>query len=60
MRSGAMTADALSLVMQKHIGAVSREKFYHQDCEALLMTFDDYVNKRYNDMVNGFVYKFPM
>jgi hypothetical protein len=60
MRSGAMTADALSLVMQKHIGAVSRQSFYHQDCEALLMTFDDYVAKRHNDMVNGFVYKFPM
>lgn len=60
MRSGAMTADALSLVMQKHIGAISRQSFYHQDCEALLMKFDDYVSKRYNDMTNGFVYLFPM
>lgn len=60
MRSGALTADALSLVMQRHVGAVIREKFYHQDCEALLMGFNEYVAKRYNDMTNGFVYKFPM
>lgn len=60
MRSGALTSDALSLVMQKHIGAKTRTKFYHQDCEALLMSFDHYVEKRINDMTNGFVETFPM
>ena len=60
MRSRALTSDALSLVMQKHIRAHSRTNFYHQDCEALLMTFDDYVEKRTNDMKLGFVEKFAM
>ena len=60
MRSGALTSDALSLVMQKHIGAKSRTFFYHQDCEALLMPFDFYVEKRINDMSNGFTPKFDM
>jgi hypothetical protein len=60
MRSGAMTGDALSLVMQKRIGAKSRDFFYHQDCEALLMTFDDYVVKRIEDMTNGFSPAFDM
>ena len=60
MRSGALTSDALSLVMQKHIGAKTRDHFYHQDCEALLLTFDEYVTKRINDMTNGYVYRFDM
>jgi len=60
MRSGALTSDALSLVMQKRIGAKSRTFFYHQDCEALLLPFDQYVTKRVNDMTNGFVEHFPM
>jgi hypothetical protein len=60
MRSGALTSDALSLVMQKHIGAKTRTRFYHQDCEALLMPFDKYVEKRINDMTNGFVEQFDM
>lgn len=60
MRSGALTSDALSLVMQKHIGAKTRTSFYHQDCEALLMPFDAYVEKRINDMTNGFVPRFDM
>ena len=54
MRSGALTSDALSLVMQKHIGAKSRTFFYHQDCEALLLPFDTYVEKRIKDMTEGF------
>ena len=60
MRSGALTSDALSLVMQKHIGAKTRTGFYHQDCEALLLPFDEYVTKRINDMTNGFVPRFSM
>lgn len=60
MRSGALTSDALSLVMQKHIGAKTRESFYHQDCEALLLPFDEYVTKRVNDMTHGFVPRFDM
>ena len=60
MRSGALTSDALSLVMQKHIGAKTRTSFYHQDCEALLLPFDEYVEKRINDMTNGFVPRFDM
>lgn len=60
MRSGALTSDALSLVMQKHIGAKTRNSFYHQDCEALLLPFDEYVEKRINDMTNGFVPRFDM
>jgi len=60
MRSGALTSDALSLVMQKHIGAKTRNFFYHQDCEALLLPFDEYVTKRINDMTNGFVPRFDM
>jgi hypothetical protein len=60
MRSGAMTGDALSLVMQKRIGAKSREFFYHQDCEALLLPFDAYVVKRITDMTDGFVGYFDM
>ncbi len=60
MRSGALTGDALSLVMQKRIGAHIRPGFYHQDCEALLLPFNGYVTKRTDDMMNGFVQKFPM
>lgn len=60
MRSGALTSDALSLVMQKHIGAKMRTSFYHQDCEALLLPFDEYVTKRINDMTNGFIPRFSM
>lgn len=60
MRSGALTGDAMSLIVQKEIGAKMRTRFYHQDCEALLMGFNDYVAKRVNDMTNGFVEKFPM
>lgn len=60
MRSGALTADALSLVMQKHIGAKTRTFFYHQDAEALLMTFDKYVTKRIKDMTDGFTPQFEM
>lgn len=60
MRSGAMTCDALSLVMQKRIGAKSRNFFYHQDCEALLMPFDPYVEKRISDMTQGFSPEFDM
>lgn len=60
MRSGALTSDALSLVMQKHIGAKTRTFFYHQDCEALLLPFDEYVEKRIKDMSYGFVPRFDM
>jgi len=60
MRSGALTGDALSLVMQKKIGVKIRSGFYHQDCEALLMPFNDYVEKRFADMTFGFKEKFPM
>ena len=60
MRSGAMTCDALSLVMQKRIGAKTRDFFYHQDCEALLLPFDTYVVKRIDDMTAGFIPTFDM
>lgn len=60
MRSGALTSDALSHVMQKHIGAKSRTFFYHQDCEALLTPFNVYVEKRIRDMSNGFEPRFDM
>lgn len=60
MRAGALTGDALSLIMQKHIGCQTRNFFYHQDCEALLLPFDEYVKKRVNDMLHGFVPTFSM
>ena len=60
MRSGALTSDALSLVMQKHMGVKMRTQFYHQDCEALLLTFDDYVEKRIKDMIYMWAPRFDM
>ena len=60
MRSGALTMDCLSMVMQKRIGAKTRNSFYHQDAEALLLTFDDYVKKRATDMEMGFSPAFKM
>lgn len=60
MRAGALTGDALSLVVQKKLGVHIRPIFYHQDCEALLMPHHDYVNKRLNDMLTGFEAKFSM
>jgi hypothetical protein len=60
MRSGALTGDALSLIMSKHIGAKTRTSFYHQDAEALLLPFDEYVTKRIKDMSTGFVPRFDM
>lgn len=59
-RAGALTGDALSLLVQKKLQVSIRPGFYHQDCEALLMNLDDYVAKRANDMLNGFVPKFAM
>lgn len=53
-RAGASISDCLSMVMQKRIGAKSRDFFYHQDAEALLLPFDNYVEKRADDMQNGF------
>ncbi len=60
MRSGALTMDALSLVMQKHMGVKHRSFYYHQDCEAMLLPFDEYVEKRTRDMVEGFTPRFEM
>jgi len=65
MRAGAMTGDALSLIVQKHMSLSGmnvhiRNKFYHQDCEALLLPHDVYVGKRIADLSLGFVEKFPM
>ncbi len=60
MRSGALTMDALSLVMQKHMGVKHRNFYYHQDCEAMLLPFDEYVEKRTRDMVEGFTPRFEM
>ena len=64
-RAGAMTGDALSLMLQKHIHQQGtpihiRQQYYHMDCECLLTPFDEYVDKRQMDMSHGFREKFPM
>jgi len=64
-RAGAMTGDALSLLAQKTMVQEGqplriRSGFYHQDCEALILPFQEYVEKRSRDMTNGFTPSFPM
>ena len=59
-RSAALSADAMSLLVQKANGWKMRNFFYHQDQEALLMSFEDYVAKRVNDLRDGFVPMFSM
>jgi hypothetical protein len=59
-RSAALTADAMSLVVQRMNGWKMRDAFYHQDQEALLMPFDAYCAKRQADLINGFAPMFSM
>ena len=59
-RSAALTADAMSLLVQKANGWKMRESFYHQDQEALLLPFEDYCKKRANDLRMGFQPWFKM
>lgn len=59
-RSAALTADAMSLLVQKANGWKMRETFYHQDQEALLLPFEDYCRKRAVDLTRGFVPLFTM
>lgn len=60
IRSGALTMDVLSLLMQVSMGVKIRNNFYHQDCEALLLPYEEYVAKRVNDMLHGFKPRFDM
>ncbi len=59
-RSAALTADAMSLAVQRFHQWNIRPEFYHQDQEAFLMPFSNYVAKRVNDLVNGFQPRFSM
>ncbi len=64
-RAGALTGDALSLITQKQMAldglAVHiRPGYYHQDCEAFLLAWDDYLDKRMRDLTEGFVPRFRM
>jgi hypothetical protein len=64
-RAGALTGDALSLLTQKQMildghQAHIRPGYYHQDCEALLLPWEEYLAKRMKDVLQGFVAKFEM
>ncbi len=64
-RAGALTGDALSLITQKQmvldgLAVHIRPGYYHQDCEAFLMPWEDYLAKRTNDLLHGFVARFQM
>jgi len=64
-RAGALTGDALSLLTQKQMildghRAHIRPGYYHQDCEALLLPWGDYLAKRTKDMLRGFAGRFVM
>lgn len=59
-RAGALTGDAMSLLVQRVNNFRMRDTFYHQDQEALLMSFDEYVEKRTRDFTVGFVPRFSM
>ena len=59
-RAGALTGDAMSLLVQRINNFQMRDTFYHQDQEALLMSFDEYVEKRTRDFTVGFVPRFSM
>ncbi len=59
-RAAASSGDALSLIVQKFRNFKMRDAFYHQDQEALLLPFDEYVAKRVKDMTTGFVPRFKM
>lgn len=64
-RAGALTADALSLITQKqmHLDGEPvhiRPGYYHQDCEAFLMPWEEYLDKRTGDLMNGFVARYAM
>lgn len=64
-RAGALTGDAMSLLAQKQmmldgLPAHIRPGYYHQDCEAFLLTEDTYVAKRVRDLLGGFSPMFDM
>lgn len=64
-RAGALTGDALSLLTQKQMildghRAHIRPGYYHQDCEALLLPWNEYLAKRMEDILHGFKPGFPM
>ena len=58
-------ARALSLLTQKQMildghRAHIRPGYYHQDCEALLLPWDEYLIKRMQDVMRGFTPRFAM
>lgn len=58
-RAGALTGDALSLIAQKQMvldghSVGIRPGYYHQDCEAFLLSAEAYQLKRLRDMTSGF------
>jgi len=64
-RAGALTGDALSLLTQKQMildghRVHIRPGYYHQDCEALLLSWDEYRAKRVQDVLKGFKGRFTM
>ncbi len=64
-RAGALTGDALSLLTQKQMildghPAHIRPGYYHQDCEALLLPWSEYLAKRTQDLTHGFTARFKM
>lgn len=64
-RAGALTGDALSLLSQKQMALDGhrvhiRPGYYHQDCEAYLLPWEEYLAKRANDLLHGFQPRFAM
>jgi hypothetical protein len=64
-RAGALTGDALSLITQKQmvgdgLAVHIRPGYYHQDCEALLLCWEEYLVKRATDLLHGFTPRFRM
>jgi hypothetical protein len=58
MRAGATTGDVLSFLVQKEMrdqgmNVHIRQYFYAQDCEALILPYEEYVAKRVEDLSNG-------
>lgn len=63
MRAGALTCDCLTLLVQKEmmnqgLDIHIRPYFYAQDCEALILPYEEYVAKRINDLKRGHIKMF--
>jgi hypothetical protein len=64
-RAGALTGDALSLLAQKTmvlegLNTHIRPDYYHQDCEAFILPWNRYLDKRTKDLAQGFTPSFSM